>query len=143
MSIEGDGGGVPQDGHALDLFHGKPVDRALDAVDQDEDAPFAGGLGAADVEGGTSVFLTLETGVLKGGKSGQFAIQGVGETDGGRVAQFLGGDGIGRRRGQEFRLFDAIAQIHLPGLLVTQDSLSAGGHRNGTEPQQAVYKYIA
>ena len=143
MAVQGHGGGVAEDGHALHFLHGKAVDRTLLAVDQDEDVGLAGGLGAADVEARAAAFLTLETSVLEGVQAQELAIERVGEADGRGAAQLFGGDGVGRRRRQEFRLLDAVAQIHRLRLLVGQRNLGVGGKRCCAESQQADYKYIA
>ena len=143
MAVQGHGGGIAEDRHALHFFHGEAVDRPLLAVHQDEDGGLAGGLGAADVEARAAAFLTLETGVLQGGQAEELAIERVGEADGRGAAQLFGGDGVGRRRREEFRLLDAVAQIHRLRLLVGQRDLGLGGKRSRAESQQADYKYIA
>ena len=143
VPAEGDGGGIPEDGDTFHLFHCQTVDGTFEAVHQDEDIPFTGGLGTPDIEGGTPAFLTLETGVLQGGEAEEFAIERIGEADGRGPAQLFGGDGVGRRRRKEFRLPDAVAQVHRLGLLVPQLDLGAHRHRRCAESQQAEYKYIA
>ena len=143
VAVHGHGGGVAEDRHALHFFHRKAVDRALLAVYQDEDVGLAGGLGAADVEARAAAFLTLETGVLEGVQAQELAIERIGQADGRGAAQLFGGDGVGRRRCQEFRLLDAVAQIHRLRLLVGQRDLGVGGKRSCAESQQADYKYIA
>ena len=143
VAVQGHGGGVAEDGHALHFLHGKTVDRTLLAIDQDEDVGLAGGLGAADVEARAAAFLPLEAGVLEGVQAQELAIERVGEADGRGAAQLFGGDGVGRRRRQEFRLLDAVAQIHRLRLLVGQRDLGVGGKRSRAESQQADYKYIA
>ena len=126
MAVQGHGGGIPEDGHALHLFHRQAVDRTLLAIHQDEDVPFTGGLGAADVEAGATAFLSLEARVLQGGQAEELAVERVGEADGGGPLQLFGGDGIGRGRRQELRLFDPVAQIHRLRLLVGQHHLGLG-----------------
>ena len=99
VSVQGYGGSVPEHGNAFHLLYGKAVDRTLNAIHQDKDIPFAGGLDSADVEGSTPIFLALETGVLKGGEAQQFAVEGIGQGDGRGASQLFGGNGIGCRRG--------------------------------------------
>ena len=143
VAVQGHGGGVAEDGHALHFLDGETVDRPLIAVHEDEDVGLAGSLGAADVEARAAAFLTLETGVLEGVQAQELAIERIGQADGRGAAQLFGGDGIGRRRREEFRALDTEAQIHGLGLLVAQHDLSLGGHSGRTESQQADYKYIA
>ena len=113
VAVHCHGGGVPEDGHALDLLNRDAVDGAFHSVDEDEDARLAGGLYATDVEGGSPALFTLETGVLEGGQAKEFAIQGVGKADGRGTSELLGCDGICRRSGEVLRTLDAVAQIHL------------------------------
>ena len=143
VAVHGHGGGISEDGHALHLFDGKAVDRTLEAIDQNQDVGLAGGLDATDVEGGAAVLFTLEAGVLVGVQAQELAIERIGQADGRGPAKFFGGDGIGRRRGEEFRALHPEAQIHFLGFLVAQHDLSLGGHSGCAESQQADYKYIA
>ena len=113
VPVKGYGGGIFEDGHALNLFYSDAVDGALDSIDKYEYARFTGSLDSSDVEGCSPAFLAFETGVLDGGQAKELAIQCIGKAYGRCVAELFRGDRIGRRSGEELRTLNTVSQIHL------------------------------
>ena len=99
IAINGCCSAITQHRHRFDLIHGQIVDRALDAIHQNQYIILACGLSATDIECGPSTVIANKLSVVKYSQSQQPAIQSFFQRGSSRVLQLLPRDsmrGIGR-----------------------------------------------